>query len=77
MVEVALWKGANSYCVAMHCRIQRMLAPPCRRCRPTMNAYGLGLTIDPLLRHTHTHTHTANKGLTWGRRAAIALSITT
>ena len=27
MVEVALVKGANSYCVAMHCRIQRMLAP--------------------------------------------------
>ena len=27
MVEVALGMGANSYCVAMHCRIQRMLAP--------------------------------------------------
>ena len=27
MVEVALRKGANSYCVAMHCRIQRLLAP--------------------------------------------------
>ena len=27
MVEVALRKGANSYCVAMHCQIQRLVAP--------------------------------------------------
>ena len=58
MVEVALGKGTNSYCVAMHCRIQSLLAPL---------AAGVGIQ-----RTAQTHTHTANKGLMWDDRAAIA-----
>ena len=45
MVEVALGRGANIHCVAMHCRIQGMLAP-------LAAGVDIGLTIDPLLRHT-------------------------
>ena len=47
MVEIALGRGANIHCVAMHCRIQGMLAPLAAGVD-----IGLGLTIDPLLRHT-------------------------
>ena len=60
MVEVALGKGANSHCVAMHCRLQRMLAP-----------HAAGVHIGPRPNNyrpsAQTDRHTANKGLMWGR----------
>ena len=61
MVEVAVGNGANSHCVAMHCRIPRMLAPL---------AAGVGLTAYTGHRPNNrpsAQTHTANKGLMWGR----------
>ena len=53
MVEFALGRGANSYCVAMHCRIQRMLAPLAAGVGLQGTHMGLGLTIDHIHRHTH------------------------
>ena len=64
MDEVALGNGANSHCVAMHCRLQRMLAPL---------AAGVGLHIGPWPSNrpsaqTDRQTHTANNyGLMRGR----------
>ena len=57
MVEVALGNGANSHCVAMHCRLHRMPAP-----------LAAGVHIGP----RPNNRHTANKGLGWIPRRVVS-----